>query len=114
MAGLRWLFVFVIWAALDLSGPLLLVPVEALEESEEATHRSPLRRRDRAPEMRVASARRQEIQEDAARLSRLVAAASPRRGHEAERPAQASRSPIPAPIPLQTTTSSPRPPSFLD
>jgi hypothetical protein len=86
VAGLRWLFIFVIWAALDLSSPLLLVPVEALEESEEATHRSPLRRRDRALEIRVASARRQGIQEDAARLSRLVAAARPRRGHEADAP----------------------------
>jgi hypothetical protein len=99
VAGLRWLFVFVIWAALDLSGPLLLVPVEALEESEEATHRSPLRRRDRAPEIRLASARRQEIQEDAARSSRLVAAASPGRKHEAGAPRklpQSDPSPDPA------------------
>jgi hypothetical protein len=86
MAGLRWLLVVILWAALDLSGPLLLVPVEAFEESEEVTHRSSHRRRDRASERRTASARRLEIREDAARLSRLVATASPRRGPEVDIP----------------------------
>ena len=86
MAGLRWLFALVVWVALELSGPVLLVPVEAFEESEEATHRSPLRRRDRASEARAVSARRQEIREDAARLSRLVATASLRRAREVDIP----------------------------
>jgi hypothetical protein len=86
MAGLRWVFALVVWVALELSGPVLFVPVEAFEGSEEATHRSPLRRRDRASEARAVSARRQEIREDAARLSRLVAIASLRSAREVDIP----------------------------
>ena len=47
VAGLRWLLIFAFCAALDLSGPLLPVPAELIEESEEAAHRSEPRRRER-------------------------------------------------------------------
>jgi hypothetical protein len=82
VATLRWLSVLLLWAALDLSGPLLPVPVEALEEWEEAAHKAPLRRRDRQLDVRATSARRQETRHDAVRLPRLVAAAAPRHGRE--------------------------------
>jgi hypothetical protein len=84
VAAFRWLFVLLFWAALDLSGPLLPVPVEAIEEWEDAAHRVPLRRRDRQSDVRATSERRQEMRDAAAaRLSRFVAAAAPRRGHDA-------------------------------
>jgi hypothetical protein len=87
VAGLRWLVVFLFWVALDLSGPLLLVPAEAFEESEEGAHRPSLRRRAREPGLRAASPRRPEVDVEAARSSRLAAAAaSPHRGPEAATP----------------------------
>jgi hypothetical protein len=82
VAALRWLFVVLLWAALDPSGPLLPVPVEALEESEDVAQRAPLRRRDRTPALR-ATARSHEIRDDAARSGRLVAAAPHRRERDA-------------------------------
>jgi hypothetical protein len=87
VAGLRWLVIFLFWAALDLSGPLLLVPMEAFEESDDAAHRSPSRRRDRQPEARLSSPRAPEARQDAARRLRLVAAASvrPERGADSPR-----------------------------
>ena len=57
MPGLRWLFVVLFWAALDLSGPILPVPIEAFEGSEEATPRSPLKPRDRETPARSELAR---------------------------------------------------------
>jgi hypothetical protein len=86
VAGLRWLVIFLFWAALDLSGPLLLVPMEAFEESDDAAHRSPSRRRDRQPEARLSSPRAAEARPDAARRLRLVAAASVRPERAADSP----------------------------
>jgi hypothetical protein len=82
MPGLRWLLVFLFWAALDLSGPLLPVPIEAFEGSEEATPRP----RDREVPPRSELAGGHGVRDDAARLSRLVALTSPRRELEASAP----------------------------
>jgi hypothetical protein len=93
MAAFRWLLIFLFWAALDLSGPLLLVPAELFEESDEAAHRSGSRRRDRrrsgAPStsLRVSEA----MHLGTAQLSRLLAAVlGPR----------SSRASIPPKLPL--------------
>jgi hypothetical protein len=81
VAAIRWLLVFLLWAVLDLSGAIFLVPVEALEESEDVAQRPVLRRRDRRPDLRATPAGRQDV-DRAARLSRLVATAAPRRAPE--------------------------------
>jgi hypothetical protein len=82
VSGLRWLFVFLLWAALDLSGPLVLAPLEALEESEEAAHRATPGRRGRDSEVRARPATRPEVHDEGARLSRLAVVAGFRRGPE--------------------------------
>ncbi len=75
VAGLRWLFIFLLWAALDLSGPLLLVPAEVFEESEEAAHRSGSRRREQPQaDARKPSARVSGAHLSTAQLSRVVTA----------------------------------------
>ena len=87
MTGLRWAFIFLFWAALDLSGPLLLVPAEMFEESEEAAHRSGTRRRDQQrSEARSPSARASEAQQGTAQLSRMVTAARGPRPGRADTP----------------------------
>lgn len=79
MAGIRWLFIFLLWTALDLSGPLLPVPVEVFEGSEEAAHRSQVRRRVDEPEVRAVSVGDQQAPDGAARLPRFVPATRPHR-----------------------------------
>lgn len=88
VAGLRWLLIFAFCAALDLSGPLLPVPAELIEESEEAAHRSEPRRRERPQSgARSPSTRASEVaQGSAARLSRLVSAALAPRPSRADTP----------------------------
>jgi hypothetical protein len=88
VAGLRWLLIFAFCAALDLSGPLLPVPAELIEESEEAAHRSEPRRRERPQSgAQSPSTRASEVaQRSAARLSRLVSAALGPRPSRADTP----------------------------
>jgi len=87
VTGLRWLFIFLFWAALDLSGPLLLVPAEVLEESEEAAHRSGSRRRDQQqPETRSPSVRASEAHQGTMQLARAVTAARGLRPGRADTP----------------------------
>jgi hypothetical protein len=87
MTGLRWVFILLFWAALDLSGPLLLVPAEMFEESEEAAHRSGTGRRDQQrSEARSPSARASETQQGTAQLSRMVPAARGPRPGRADTP----------------------------
>jgi hypothetical protein len=75
---LRWILVLLLWAALDLTGPLLPVPVEALEEPEAAAHRAAPRHRSRQPERRAEPAVDQNVRSAAARLASRVAVAAPR------------------------------------
>jgi hypothetical protein len=82
VSGLRWLFVFLLWAAVDLSGPLVPSPFEALEESEEATHRATPGRRGRDPEARARPVTRSEARDEGTRLRRLAVVAGLRRGRE--------------------------------
>jgi hypothetical protein len=89
VAGLRWVLMFLIWAAaFDLSGPLLPVPAELIEESEEAVHRSGPRRRERPQSgARSPSTRASEVaQRSGAQLSRLVSAALGPRPSRADTP----------------------------
>jgi hypothetical protein len=86
VTGLRWLFIFLFWAALDLSGPLLLVPAEVLEESEEAAHRSGSRRRDQQPETRSPAVRASEAHPGTMQLARAVTAARGLRSGRADTP----------------------------
>jgi hypothetical protein len=87
VTGLRWVFIFLFWAALDLSGSLLLAPAEVFEESEEAAHRSWTRRRDQQrSEARSPSARASEAQQGRAQLSRMVTAARGPRPGRADTP----------------------------
>jgi hypothetical protein len=85
VSGLRWLFVLLLWAAMDLSGPLVLSPFEALEEPEEATHRATPGRRGRGSEARTRPATRRETREareDRTRAPRPAVAAGFRRARE--------------------------------
>jgi hypothetical protein len=82
VATLRWLAVLVLWAALDLSGPLLPLPVESVEEWESVAPRPTLRRRDREPATRATPATTPEARDRAARLARAVPAVAPSRGAE--------------------------------
>lgn len=84
MVGARWLFVFILWAALDLSGPVLFVSVEAFEESEEAAHRAQARRLERRLAARTTPARWQ-VHVPAPRPSPVVAAAPRPGGPETDR-----------------------------
>ena len=86
VTGLRWVFIFLFWAALDLSGPLLLVPAEVLEESEEAAHRSGSRRRDQQPETRSPAVRASEAHQGTVQLARAVTAARGLRSDGADTP----------------------------
>ncbi len=84
VAGVRWLFVFLLWAALDLSGPVLFVSVEAFEESEEAAHRAQARRRERQAAVQATPAGWR-IRAAVTRPSPLAAAAPRHRGPETGR-----------------------------
>ena len=87
MTGLRWLFIFLFWAALDLSGPLLLVPAEVFEESEEAAHRSGSRRQDKPQsDVRSPAARVSGAHLGTAQSLRVVAAAREPRPNKADTP----------------------------
>ena len=81
MTGARWLFVFLLWAALDLSGPVLFVSVEAFEESEEATHRAEVRRLERRLAIRATPAGWQ-VRAPATRPSPVTGAGPRQRGPE--------------------------------
>jgi hypothetical protein len=83
VAQLRWVLVFLLWAALDLSAPLLVVPVEAFEESEEAAHRAAHRRRSWQHACHARPTVDQEARSAAVRLTSLVATATPRWAREA-------------------------------
>jgi hypothetical protein len=92
VSWLRWLSIFLFWAALDLSGPLLFVPAEVFEESEEAAHRSGTRRREQPqPDARSLSARVSQGDRGTAQRSRVVTAT---------RGPRSSRSDTPPKLPL--------------
>jgi hypothetical protein len=79
MATLRWLLVLVLWAAMDVSAPLVLGPAEAVEELAEETAHAARRRPPRRPARDVTTpAVLRQVRADVERLAHRLTPGPPR------------------------------------
>jgi hypothetical protein len=81
VTGTRWILTFLLWAALDLSGPVLFLSIESFEDGEQAAHRTEVRRRERQLTVRSTPAER-EARPAAIRPARAGLGAQVPRGSE--------------------------------